>query len=133
MKTAEIFFRVRYCETDQMGTYGSARALDWFEHGRTEAMRALGLPYAEMERRGVLMPVVEAHVEYLGRAAYDDPLRMEVRLRMAGRLRVRFEFEVTHAETGRPVCRGWTVNAATNRDGRPARPPAWLAELFGGG
>jgi YbgC/YbaW family acyl-CoA thioester hydrolase len=72
-------FRVRYSETDQMGTFYYSRPLEWFECGRTELLRCLGLPYAEMEQRGVLLPVVEAHVDYLGRARYDDLLRMTSR------------------------------------------------------
>ena len=50
--------RVRYSETDQMGTFYNSRALEWFECGRTEALRALSVPYATMEDRGVLLPVI---------------------------------------------------------------------------
>lgn len=57
-----VLFRVRYSETDQMGTFYNSRPLEWFECGRTELLRAAGLAYAEMERRGVLLPVVESHV-----------------------------------------------------------------------
>ena len=48
----------------------TTRALEWFECGRTELLRSLALPYTEMERRGLLLPLVEAHVEFLspGRA-----------------------------------------------------------------
>ena len=132
MGSGVVEFRVRYCETDQMGTYSSARALDWFEHGRTELLRALGKPYAEMEDEGVLIPVVEASVKYLGRARYDDPLRMEVSSAMAGGARVRFDFEIVHGDSGRPVCSGHTVHAVTNPSGRPIRPPAWFVEIVEG-
>ena len=54
--------RVRYSETDQMGTFYNSRALEWFECGRTELFRSRGLPYTEIERRGVCLPLVEAHV-----------------------------------------------------------------------
>ena len=86
-----IEFRVRYSETDQMGTYYNSRPLEWFECGRSELLRAQGLPYAEMEQRGVLLPVVESHVEYLGRARYDDLLRMTSRGSLVGRARVRVD------------------------------------------
>ena len=52
--------RVRYSETDQMGTYYNSRALEWFEVGRSELSRSMGLPYAEWEQRGAFLPVVEA-------------------------------------------------------------------------
>lgn len=63
-----LAFRVRYSETDQLGTFYKVRALEWFECGRTELLRAAGLSYAEMERRGLFLPLVEAHVQYQGRA-----------------------------------------------------------------
>ena len=126
-----ILFRVRYSETDQMGTFYNSRALEWFECGRTELLRAMGLPYAEMERRGVFLPLVEAHVEYRGRARYDDLLKMTSRGTLVGKARVRIDVEIVQAEGGAPVARGYTVHAITGLAGKPIRPPPWLAQLFG--
>jgi len=126
-----ILFRVRYSETDQMGTFYNSRALEWFECGRTELLRAMGLPYAEMERRGVFLPLVEAHVEYRGRARYDDLLKMTSRGTLVGKARVRIDVEIVQAEGGAPVARGYTVHAITGPAGKPIRPPPWLAQLFG--
>jgi acyl-CoA thioester hydrolase len=124
-----LHFRVCYADTDQMGTYYSSRPLEWFERGRTELLRALGKPYREMEPLGVLLPVKEAHVDYLGRAEYDDLLKMTSTLSMAGRARIRVDVEIEHAESGRPVCRGYTVHVVTDRSGKPIRPPKWLLDL----
>ncbi len=125
-----IEFRVRYSETDQMGTYYNSRPLEWFECGRSELLRAQGLPYAEMEQRGVLLPVVESHVEYLGRARYDDLLRMTSCGSRVGRARVRVDNSIIHAATGAGVARGYTVHAIVDSTGKPIRPPAWLLEVF---
>lgn len=125
-------FRVRYSDTDQMRTYYNARVLEWFELGRTEALRAAGKPYREMEQLGVLLPVCEAHVEYQGKAQYDDLLTMTSRLSMEGKARIRFDVEIQHAETGQPVCRGWTLHAVTDAAGKAMRPPAWLVGLVEG-
>jgi acyl-CoA thioester hydrolase len=122
-------FRVRYSETDQMGTYYNSRPLEWFERGRTELLRALGRPYREMEPLGVLLPVREAHVQYLGRAEYDDLLKMTCTLSMAGKARIRVDVEIEHAQSGRLVCRGYTVHVVTDASGKPIRPPEWLTEL----
>ena len=113
-----------------MGTFYNSRALEWFECGRTELLRAIGLPYAEMERRGVFLPVVEAYVEYRGRARYDDLLKMTSNAALVGKVRLRVDVEIIQAEGGAPVARGYTVHAFTNTTGKPIRPPAWLAELF---
>ena len=123
-----ITFRVRYSETDQMGTFYNSRPLEWFECGRTEALRALGLPYAELEARGAFLPVIEAHVTYLGRARYDDLLRMATSIAFTGRARVRCDERIAQASTGRHVAAGYTVHAFADQKGRVIRPPAWFIE-----
>ena len=128
-----MLFRVRYSETDQMGTFSSARVLEWFECGRTEYLRSVGLPYAEIEARGVFCPVVESHVEYLGRARYDDLLKMTTTASMFGKARVRFDVQIVHSEGGAGVARGCTIHAFTNTAGRPVRPPDWFAAALAKG
>ena len=125
-----MFFRVRYSETDQMGTFYNSRALEWFECGRTELMREMGLPYSQMEERGVRLPLVEAHVEFLGRAKYDDELRQTTCAVMTGKARMRFEMTIEHAQTGAAVAKGYTIHAVTDCNGKPIRPPQWFVDLF---
>jgi acyl-CoA thioester hydrolase len=113
-----------------MGTFYNSRPLEWFECGRTELFRQLGMPYSSLEARGVFLPLVEAHVEYLGRARYDDLLQMTSRASFAGRARLRCDVTIVQAENGKPVARGYTVHAFADRDGRATRPPSWLLEAF---
>jgi acyl-CoA thioester hydrolase len=122
--------RVRYSEIDALGTYYNSRALEWFERGRTELCRATGTPYTEWERRGVMLPVTEAHVEFVGKAVYDDLLKMTTTAAMAGRARIRFDVVIEQADTGRSVCRGYTIHAITDGTGKPMRPPRWVVELL---
>lgn len=129
---AEMLLRVRYSETDQMGTFYNSRALEWFECGRTELLRTIGAPYAEMESCGVMLPLVEAHVEYQGRARYDDRLRLITTAAMCGKARVRFEIEILHADSGAKVARGYTVHALTGPSGKPIRPPGWFLQALEG-
>ncbi len=114
-----------------MKTFYNSRALEWFEVGRTELSRALGVSYAEWERRGILLPLVEAHVFFRGRAQYDDLLEMTVSIRAEGRARLRFDNRIVQAGTAAPVADGYTVHAmlssATNR---PVRPPGWVQHLL---
>lgn len=114
-----------------MGTFYNSRALEWFECGRTELLRELGIAYADMESRGIMLPLVEAHVEYAGRARYDDLLRITTAAAMSGKARLRFDMEIVHAGgDGRPVARGYTVHAITDPAGKPVRPPPWLADII---
>jgi acyl-CoA thioester hydrolase len=128
--TSVTTLRVRYSETDQLGTYYNSRALEWFECARTEMMRSMGLPYTEWERRGVRLPLVEAHVEYRGRASYDDLLRLTATLSMSGRASLRFDVRIEQADSGAIVANGYTVHALTDGNGRAMRPPDWVKELL---
>ncbi len=119
-------FRIRYSETDQMGTFYNSRPLEWFECGRSELLRHHGMPYTVLEERGVFLPLVEAHVEYLGRARYDDLLEMTSVASLEGRARLRCAARILHADSARPVASGYTVHAFTDPTGKPIRPPAWF-------
>ncbi|MBU3741799.1 MAG: acyl-CoA thioesterase [Candidatus Kapabacteria bacterium] len=69
--------RVRYADTDKMGVVYNGNYLTYFEIGRTELLRSVGLAYAHLEAHGLLLPVREAHVTYLMPAYYDDVLSIE--------------------------------------------------------
>jgi len=121
--------RVRYSETDQMGTFYNSRALEWFECGRTELMRRkLGMSYAALEAKGVFLPLVEAHLEFQGGARYDDLLSIASTVEVSGRAKLRFEVQINHGESGKPVVRGYTVHAFVDSDGKPIRPPSWFMQ-----
>ncbi len=122
--------RVRYSEIDQMGTFYNSRALEWFEVGRTEWLRRTGMDYREMEQRGVLLPLVESHVNYRSRAGYDDELAIYVTAAMEGRARMRFDVKLTQASSDTVVAEGYTVHAIVGPEMKPVRPPAWFLDLI---
>lgn len=122
--------RVRYSETDQMGTFYNSRALEWFECARTELMRKLGQSYTDWEARGVFLPLVESHVEYQGRARYDDLLGVSAGWELSGRARIRFDVAIKQKGSGHPVARGYTIHAFTDPAGKPIRPPAWILDAL---
>ena len=72
--------RVRYAETDQMGIVYYANYLIWFELGRVELLRSLGLAYSSLEKdHSIILPVVDAHCRYRAPARYDDEILIETR------------------------------------------------------
>src|SRR5271168_1015157 len=72
--------RVRYAETDQMGIVYYANYLVWFEIGRVELLRSLGLAYSQMEaEHRCILPVVDCHIRYRAPARYDDEIVIETR------------------------------------------------------
>ena len=126
-----LHLRVRYSETDQMGTFYNSRALEWFECGRSELIRRkLGMSYAVLEARGAFLPLVEAHLEFQGGARYDDLLEIASTVEVSGRAKLRFEVQIHHAESRKPVVRGYTVHAFMDRQGKSIRPPAWFVEVM---
>ena len=125
--------RVRYSETDQMGTFYNSRALEWFECGRSELMRRkLGMSYAALEEKGIFLPLVEAHLEFQGGARYDDLLSIASTVEYSGRATLRFEVQINNGNTKKPVVKGYTVHAFTDEKGKPIRPPKWFVEMLGG-
>ena len=91
----EVQIRVRYAETDQMGYvyYGNFAA--YYEVARTEAFRSLGIHYKQMEKDGVMMPVLEMRTKYMRPARYDDLLTIKMMLRnKPSGTRILFEYEV---------------------------------------
>ena len=130
MRTGTASLRVRYPETDQMGVVHHTHFLVWFEIGRSELMRQAGLPYAEMEREGVWMPVVEASCRYISPARYDDEIVVETCLTEVSRVTSRFTYRVVRQPGGRLLATGSTRHAATDQHGVPRRIPPRLAALL---
>jgi acyl-CoA thioester hydrolase len=124
--------RVRYSESDRMGTFYNSRLLEWMEVGRSELTRAAGKPYAAWEAEGVMAPIVEANLKFKGRAGYDDLLCLETTCEREGRARLKFNTVITMAETGKPVAEGFTIHALTTPEGNPIRIPDWVNDLLNG-
>ncbi len=81
MFSTETQIRVRYAETDQMGVVYHSHYFEYFEVARAESIRHLGHTYADMEKNGILMPIVDAHCRYIRPALYDDLLTVKTVLK----------------------------------------------------
>lgn len=129
---AETRVRVRYAETDQMGVVYHANYLVWFEVGRVEMMRQLGLDYKDMERdEGALIVVVEATARYKAPARYDDELIVRTRLANVRASILRFKYEVVRVNDGTLLCEGETVHLVVGRDMKRRMLPERYVERFG--
>lgn len=128
---AETRVRVRYAETDQMGVVYHANYLVWFEVGRVEFIRAMGLDYRTMEEEeGALIAVVEARARYKAPARYDDELIVRTHLAGVRGSVVRFTYAVVRASDGLLLCEGETVHLVVGRDMRRRTMPPRYAERF---
>ena len=122
--------RVRYGDTDQMGFAYYAHYLRWFEIGRAEMLRSMGWSYRAVEEAGIQLPVLEARCRYLLPARYDDEVRIDTGVLSIRRASVRFGYRVVRAQDGVLLAHGRTEHCFLDRAGKPARPPARLAELL---
>jgi acyl-CoA thioester hydrolase len=109
MYVSETQIRVRYAETDQMNVVYYGNYAQYFEVGRVESIRQLGMSYKELEATGVIMPVVEMTAKYLRPAHYDDLLTIRTTLReLPTGHRIEFHVEV-YNEAGKLLTVGKVV------------------------
>ena len=128
---SETRVRVRYAETDQMGVVYHANYLVWFEIGRVEFIRQLGLDYKSMEREeGCGIAVVDVHVRYKSPARYDDELIVQTRLIAARGAVIRFGYKIVRVPDGVVLCEGETVHVVVGPDMKKCPLPKKYAERF---
>lgn len=121
--------RVRYEETDQMGFVYYGKYFTWFEVGRTELLRALGLPYTDFEARGIMLPVFETDCQYKSSARYDDLINIRTTITKLTPVRIYFAYEILSAD-GRIVAHGSTGHAFVDTTGRPVNMSKKDPELW---
>jgi len=120
--------RVTYAETDAMGIVYYAHYLRWFEMGRTELMRNLGIAYRELEEQGIYLPVSEVFCKYHTAAKYDDILTVETSVDFLKRASIQFAYRILRKEDGAVLVTGTTLHAFVDQEGKIVKVPASLKE-----
>ena len=90
--------RTRYSEVDRMGYVYYGNYATYFEVGRVEAMRVLGISYAELEEDGIMMPIIRYEIDYKKPAFYDEELTIVTRVTEVPRSRITFEYETWNSK-----------------------------------
>ncbi len=126
----EMDIRVRYAETDAMGCLHHARYAVYLEMGRTEALRASGIRYRELEARGIFYVVARLEVRFRAPARYDDVVRLRTETERFTRVRVDHRYVMTRE--GVILAEAGTTLACVGRDGRPMGLPEELWRLLAG-
>jgi acyl-CoA thioester hydrolase len=119
--------RVPYAHTDQMKFVYYANYLVYMEMARAEFLREVGLPYAEMEKRGIILPVVVAHCEYKKPAHFDDLLEIRSCPQICGS-RLRVEYEIWRGTD--LLSTAYTEHVCLNAAGKVMRPAPELQNVF---
>ncbi len=120
--------RVRYFDTDQMGIVYYGNYARFYEIGRVETMRHLGLNYKELEERGISMPVYDLNSRFIRAAKYDDLLTIRVTIPQLPKTRFMFSYEIFNQD-GQLLNTGQTTLVFVRTDtGRPCTAPNDLVE-----
>lgn len=122
--------RVRYGETDKMGVVYNGQYALYFEVGRTEALRELGITYQSIEAGGVMMPVHSMSFKFHKPAVYDELLNITTQFKELPTAKTHIFYEITNA-AGELICTGDTVLVFVDmKSGRPVRCPDYIYKVF---
>jgi acyl-CoA thioester hydrolase len=123
-------YRVIYGDTDNMGQAYYANYFRWFEIGRSEMFRSLGLPYKAVEDKGIFLPVAESHCKYATPAKYDDILVIETSLDTKLKAGIKFDYKIYQEDGKTLIAKGYTKHPCVNPEGKVVRPPEFLKEII---
>ncbi|HOJ51377.1 MAG TPA: thioesterase family protein [Syntrophales bacterium] len=122
--------RVIYADTDAMGIVYHTNYIRWFEIGRTELLRHLGLVYADWGAKGFHLPVIEVYCQYLQAARYDQTLLIETEVGHVNRATVKFNYTIWDESKEREMAEGYTIHACINAQGKVIRLPWDMIEII---
>ncbi len=122
--------RTLYADTDRSQVVYHANYLRYFEFGRASLMRDAGYPYREIEEMGYVYPIIELGITFHEPLYYDDPMYIYTRPAELERVRLRFDYVISHVESGKIICSGFTKHCALNSAGKPVAVDAKTVHLW---
>ncbi|CAM1367157.1 acyl-CoA thioesterase [Tenacibaculum soleae] len=128
MKKNQTTIRVRYAETDKMGVVYHGNYAQYLEIGRTELLRTTGITYSNMEKNGVMLPVISLSINYKKSALYDDEITIITTLKKTPTVKIEFDYKIIN-QNNELICTGNTVLAFINmKTKKPMRCPNYVLE-----
>ena len=128
MKEHEYKVRVRYSETDQMGVVYHGNYAQYFEMGRVEWLRNLGVSYKWMEESGIMLPVVSLNMNYKKPARYDDLLTVKTIFKSQTSVKIEFDYEIYNEKKELLTIASSVLVFVDMKTSRPTLPPEYVKE-----
>lgn len=126
--TYKYHFRPGYSDTDQMGFVHHSNHVKYFENARLDFFRELDIPYGEIEKSGVLMPVIEMSIDYLRPLFFDEQFTVSVSCLFVSGAKIRFEYSIVD-EKDKECAKAYTVLAFLRQESKkPCRIPEVILE-----
>ena len=120
--------RVIYADTDALGIVYHTNYIKWFEIGRGELLRELGIPYSQIENMGYYLPLTEVNCHYLCPARYDQIVLIETQIIFVTRASIKFRFLIWDEKQEKTLAEGESVHACINKQGKIVRIPSEITE-----
>lgn len=114
---APYMHHAKYYETDQMGIIHHSNYIRWMEEARMDAMSQFGISYSDMEKSGVISPVVSVACQYKSMVHFDDTVRIQVRVTKYNGVRLDLAYEITDNSTGELRTRGTSTHCFLDKTG----------------
>mgnify|MGYP005992735325 FL=1 len=128
MKEYQFSVRVRYAETDQMGVVYHGNYAQYFEMGRVEWLRNMGVSYKWMEENGIMLPVVSLTINYKKPARYDDLLTVKTVFKRQSSVKIEFDYEI-YNEKQELLTTGYSMLVFVDmKTGKPTIPPSYVMD-----
>lgn len=121
---------VRYAETDQMAIVHHSNYPVWYEAGRTDFIKAMGMSYSQIEAEGILFPLLELHCKYIQAAKYEDVVIIETTLTKLSMVKAEFSYKVFRESDGVLLNTGSTIHGMVTKELRPVNMKKAKPEIY---
>lgn len=128
MYYTETKIRVRYGETDQMGYVYHGNYAQYYEIGRTEMFRSLGISYRKIEENGIMLPVISLNMNYKQAAKYDELITVKTKILKIPSLKIQFDYEIYNEENQLLNTGNCILVCMNSKTRRPCQMPEFITK-----
>lgn len=132
MNSFQTVYRISYSDTDQMGFMHHSNYLKYYETARWELFRSIGIPYPEIEKEGIILPVINASLKFIKPTYYDQKILINTKVKAQSGARIIFDYQIIN-ETGEILNEAQiTVACVKKISGKACFPPKKITDALNG-
>ena len=120
--------KIFYKDVDQMGIVYYSRYFEYFEEARTELLASIGLGVTDVEKKGIMLPVISSHCDYLRGARFEQNIIIRASISTEPRSKLQIDYSVFIEDEKEPIATGYTNHAFVNDKGVAVRAPKMILE-----
>ena len=122
--------KIFYKDVDQMGIVYYSRYFEYFEEARTELLASIGLGVTDVEKKGIMLPVISSHCDYLKGARFEQNIIIRAGIFTEPRSKLQIDYSVFIEDEKEPIATGYTEHAFVNDKGAAVRAPKMILECL---